>query len=406
MSIINKTEIYINFLEVINKALDVESLYEESLQIIYKSFKPHRIQIWEKIYNLNEMSISHEYFEGKEASMLKLRVPALQEVSLKTIESTKTWEYLNIKDERLTKYNINSLTAIDFTFPSQNKGALALIFKEEQKKLTTEDLKFLINFKKQLEDGLFKVEKYQKSQEEVLRLQNQNSKLREQDRLRTNFISNLAHEFRTPLSSILGFSKILTSKHPSSETTKEIVEQIQHAASRLSNLVADFLQINKIDTEGWLAHLEPCDIGELIKKSIDEFSSLYKEYKISYHVIDNYPIIKTDPKLVRQVLDNLISNAIKYSPNKGSIIASLQTTSNEKEIRISVIDHGIGIEKEEISKIFNRFYRASNPSVQKVSGTGLGLAICKEIINTLNGTIEVESELNKGSKFSFTLPIN
>lgn len=406
MSVINKNEIYINFLEVVNKALDVESLYEESLEIIQKSFNPNRVQIWEKIYNLNEMSIFHEYFEGKEASMLKLRVPVLAEATLKTTESTKVWEHLNIKDARFTKYDINSLIAIDFTFPSQNKGTLVLIFKEEQKKLTVEDLKFLINLKNQLEHGLFKVEKYQKSQEEVSRLQNQNSKLREQDRLRTNFINNLAHEFRTPLSSILGFSKILTSKHPSSETAKEIVEQIQHAASRLSNLVTDFLQINKIDTEGWLAHFEPCDLGELIKKSIDEFSSLYKAYKISYHVTGNYPIIKTDPKLIRQVLDNLISNAIKYSPNQGNIIVSLQTTSNEKEIKISVIDHGIGIEKEEILKIFNRFYRSSNPSIQKVSGTGLGLAICKEIINTLNGTIEVESELNKGSKFSFTLSIN
>lgn len=406
MSVINKNEVYINFLEAVNKALDIESLYEECLQIIYKTFNSSRVQIWEKIYNLNEMSVFHEYLEGKEASMLKFRVPVLDENLFKKIDATKVWHYSTIKDEQFTKYDIHSLVGVDFTFPSQNKGLVVLTFQDKNADLGIEEITFLIKLKKQLENGIYKVTKYQKSQEEVSRLQNQNSKLREQDRLRTNFINNLAHEFRTPLSSILGFSKILTSKNPTSETTKEIVEQIQHASNRLSNLVTDFLQINKIDTEGWLAHFEPCDIGELIKKSIDEFSSLYKEYKFSYRLADNYPVIKTDPKLVRQVLDNFISNAIKYSPNKGNIIVSLQTTTSETEIKISIIDHGIGIDNEEVPKIFNRFFRSNNPSVQKTSGTGLGLAICKEIITTLNGNIEVESELNKGSKFSFTLPVN
>lgn len=278
--------------------------------------------------------------------------------------------------------------------------------KERNKKYTEEEINLLIKLKKELENGLFKIEKYQKNQDEVKRLQVQNQKLREQDRLRTNFINNITHEFRTPLSSILGFSNMLIKKNLPGETTNEIISQIHSASQRLSNLVTDFLQINKIDTEGWLARYEPCDIGELIKKSVKEFTSLNKDHKIIYNISDNYPIIKTDPKLIRQVLDNLILNAIKYSCKSSTITVSLQASLDNKELKISVKDQGMGIDKEDISKIFNRFYRSNKEEVQKIKGSGLGLAICKELITLLNGNLEVESEVNKGSKFSFTLPIN
>ena len=406
MEKINLDKTYISFLEAINKALDIESIYQDTFQIIYKLFNPSRVQLWEKIANVNEMSIFYDYFESDEVSMLKFRVSGLPDSTKKIFEQTNLWEYQEITNETLTKYNIDSLVGIEFNLPGQNKGILILTSKEKIKKYSTGEIKFLTKLKKELENGLFKVEKYQKSQDELRRLQNQNNKLREQDRLRTNFINNISHEFRTPLASILGFSKMLTSKNPTFETAREITEQIQQAAQRLSTLVTDFLQINKIDTESWLAHYEPCDIGELIKQTVEEFSPLNKNYKISYLVSDNYPIIKTDPKLVRQVLDNLISNAIKYSPLESKIIVSLQVPHSEKELKVSVIDYGLGIDKEDLSKVFTRFYRSNNPKVQKVAGSGLGLAICKEIITTLNGNIEVESEINKGSKFVFTLPIS
>lgn len=401
----NKTDLYINFLEALNKAQDIETLYNDAFQIIYKLFNPSRVQLWEKISNVNELSIFYEYIEDKETSMLKFRIPVLDETIKKTINNANIWEYLNIKDDFFKRHNVKSLLGVEFSLTGQNKGLLVLTYKDENKKFNSDEINFLIKTTKQLEDAAFKVEKYQKSWDDIRKLHNQNNNLREQDRLRTNFINNISHELKTPLASIIGFSKILSSKNPTLNTAKEIAEQIHQAANRLSNLVTDFLQINKIDTEGWLAHIEPCDIGEIIKKSIEEFSSLNRKCTISYLISDNYPIVKTDPKLVRQVLDNLISNAIKYSPNGGKITISLQATPYEKELKISVSDQGMGINKDEVNKIFNRFYRSNNPEVQKTSGSGLGLAICKEIITSLNGHIEVESESGKGSKFTFTLPV-
>ena len=406
MNTTNRSELYQTFLEAINKAQDLEALYSDSFQILYKLFSVNRVQLWEKISNVDEMSILYEYFEDREISMLKFRVPLLGNHLKRNLDKSNIWEFLNIKDGFLNKNNVNSLTGIEFIFPAQNKGLLVLTSHNNCKKFTDEEIVLLVKIKNCLQDAVFKIEKYQKSIDDLRRLQNQNNKLREQDRLRTNFINNISHELKTPLASIIGFSKIISTKNLPLETQKEIIDQINKAANRLSTLVSDFLQINKIDTEGWLAHLEPCDLGELIKNSIEEFSSLNKNHTISYFISDNYPIIKTDQKLVRQVLDNLISNAIKYSPNGGKVTISLQVSQDEKELKIIVSDQGIGISKEEIPNVFSRFFRSSNPEVQGISGSGLGLAICKEIITTLNGNMEVESEISKGSKFSFTLPVS
>ena len=406
MNTINKNEYYASFLEAINKAKDVEALFEDTFEIICKLFNTNKVQLWEKSLNPNEMSISFEFTEGKEASMLKYRVSNLESSIKKTIEKVNIWEYINISDRVLNKQNICSLIGIEFILSQEDKKILVLTFKEKDKKLSIDEIKFLAKLATILQEAVLKREIYEKSLSESQRLKEQNMQLREQDRLRTNFINNISHELRTPLASIIGFSKILIIKNPPSETIKEISAQIHQAANRLSTLVTDFLQINKLDTESWLANFEACDIGELIKLSTEEFSSLNKNHKITYHISDNYPIIKTDPKLVRQVIDNLLSNAIKYSPNGGKIIISLDFLPQEKELNLSITDQGIGIDKDEISKIFNRFYRSSKKEVQNLTGSGLGLSICKEIITTLNGEIKVESEVGKGSKFSFTLPVN
>lgn len=404
MRTLSKEEAYISLLEAINKSEEPEALYNEAFQIICKLFDVTRVQIWEKVSNLDEVSVFNEYFEGKESSMIKYRLKMLPENAKKFIEKRTVWECLNIENEILNKFEINSLIGVDFHLPNKNKGILVLTSREKNKQLTNDEVIFLIKLVSHLEVGVSKVEKLFKSIDESKRLQIQNNKLREQDHLRTNFINNISHELRTPLASVIGFSKMLTSKNPPISITKEIAEQIQQAANRLYSLITDFLQINKIDTEGWLANFELCDLGELIKKSVDEFKHLNKKHNISYVISEHYPILKTDPKLVRHVLDNLITNAIKYSPSGGNIRVMLELAHNKREVEISVSDEGIGIDEDETPHIFSRFFRSNNPQIKNIPGTGLGLAICKEIVTILNGKIKVESKLSKGSKFTVTLP--
>ena len=398
-------EIYIAFLEEVNLAKNTNSLYQSLFKAVSSIFRDFRLQIWERVNNETGYSIIVDLAENKESSMLKFKIKQFPESFKRTIKKDSIRE-AQINDELLNKLNIFYGIFLGLSLQEPTNAFVVIALEKEPKELSQDEIDFLEKIRTHFEKALKKETLLGKKNDDSKRLLMQNENLREQDRLRTNFINNISHEFRTPLSSILGFSKMLTTKNSLNDSAKEIAQQIQSAAGRLSSLVTDFLQINRITTEGWLAHFEPCDIGEIIKSSAEEFSSLNKTHEISYKISDNYPILKTDPKLVRQVTDNLISNAIKYSPSGSIIKITLEVSDNKKEILVTVTDEGIGITRDEMPKIFNRLYRSSSPEVQKTPGSGLGLTICREIIIGLGGKIHAESESGKGSKFTFTLPVN
>lgn len=399
MKTINKEQTLISFLEAANNALDIETLFKNTFQVILNHFKTthiNRVQIWKQITNSDEMSVYFEHSEPREKSMIKYRINSLP----KNI----SFEYPNINNENFNKFNIFSLIFTELKLSGLEGFFFILTSKEKNIKFSKEEKSFLLNLISILEPAISKVTLFNKAKEEVKTLKHQNLTLREQEILRTNLINNISHEFRTPLSSILGFSNLLINKKQSEESTKEIAEQIQQAANRISSLLSDFLQANKTTIELWTPRIEPSDLGEIIKTSVEEFAILNRGHKLCYNISDNYPIINTDQKLIRLILDNLISNALKYSPNGGTITVSLELSGSKNEMLVSVADKGIGISSEEQKEIFNRFYRSSNPKIKTITGSGLGLAICKEIITSLNGRIEVKSELNKGSTFTFVLP--
>ncbi len=396
-------EAYTTFLEEVNLGKDLDSLYESLFKVISSIFNKFRLQIWETTSSTDDYSIIADLNKENQPSIIKFMVKHFPETLKKIIKKNNIWE-VHTNDELLNKFNIFYLVGMDLDPQDSKKLLIIIALKEKNKELNQNEIELLDKIRMHFEKALKKELLLKKNIDDSKRLLMQNENLREQDRLRTNFINNISHEFRTPLSSILGFSKMLISKNNLNEPAKEIAHQIQQAASRLSYLISDFLQVNRITTEGWLAYFETCDIGEIIKNSVEEFSPLHKSHSIKYKITDNYPIFKTDPKLVRQVIDNLLSNAVKYSPSGGTINIILETLNNKKDIAITVTDEGIGINKEELPKIFNRLYRSPNPDVQKVTGSGLGLTISKEIAISLGGKIEAKSEFGKGSSFTFTLP--
>ena len=393
----NKDQIYIKFLEALNHADTASNLYETTFQIIQEAFNTDRIQLWENSLNSNDILVSYEYLKNNLSSMLRERVPS---------PAFKT-NYLiqpDIKNKTLNNFGIKSLCSVLLFEDFKDKRILVLCYNKKNIELIKEDLDFLIRISKELNTGINKLRKYEESIGVASTLQNQNNKLREKEHTQTNLINNIAHELRTPLSSILGFTRMLTSKKINEDKHKEIQEQINRAANRLAAIVTDFIEITRLQTEGWITNHERTDIGKIIKNAVQEFSPLNKKHNFLANISNNCPLIETDPKLVRQVLDNLITNSIKYSPNGGRIVILLNAP-NKKELEISVKDEGLGIEEAEIPKIFNRFYRLKTTNTENIEGTGLGLAICKEIISILNGKIKVESKPNKGSTFTFTLPV-
>ncbi len=227
------------------------------------------------------------------------------------------------------------------------------------------------------------------------------------DQLKSDFVSKVSHEFRTPLTSIKGFTEILLSYDDISHEKKvEFLQIINRESDRLSRLINDILDLSKIEAGKIAWKIEPTDLSELIHSTAKATLPLINPQKVTLgvEIEQDLPLVRGDRDHLIQILNNLFSNAIKFT-EKGEIIAFARR-STDKEVVAGVRDTGIGLPENETGKIFNRFYQFSRPEKGMPKGTGLGLAICQEIIHHLKGKIWCESEPGKGSAFYFTLPIS
>lgn len=227
---------------------------------------------------------------------------------------------------------------------------------------------------------------------------------KEIDKMKTELISTVSHELRTPMSSILGFSELLLTRELDIGRKKEYVEIINSEAQRLTDLVSNFLDIQKIENGIKEYDMQVCDMKQIIIEAIKLFDKVGRKHKFVFEHIeeDKYNVV-CDRNKILQVLSNLISNSIKYSP-KGNDIKIFLTKNNEYAT-VTITDLGLGIPEESKDKIFDKFYRVNNDDRRKIGGTGLGLAISKEIIVLHGGNIEFESTLGQGSTFYFNLPL-
>jgi signal transduction histidine kinase len=230
------------------------------------------------------------------------------------------------------------------------------------------------------------------------------------ERLKNEFISTVSHELRTPLTSIKGYADLLASGNAQvgdlNEIQQRFVKVIQSNANRLTELVNDILEISRIETGRIKLQLEPVDVIRLIKEVAVSFEGqmVQKTMHLSLHLPDQLPPVRVDRARLIQILVNLIGNAWQYTPEEGKIQVHAARVG-DKFVQIDVADTGIGIPDEDIDHIFERFFRSERHEVQLVDGTGLGLAITRSLVEMLGGEIWVESEVDVGSTFSFTVPL-
>jgi len=228
---------------------------------------------------------------------------------------------------------------------------------------------------------------------------------REVDRMKTEFISTAAHELRTPLTSIVGFSKILVTRNDITEEERNrFLNYINNQGLKLSRIVSDILDISRIESgKGFELNLEPCNLGKIIEQVLPYYQELSSIHTFDLTIPEEPVILKLDSEKIEQVLKNILSNAVKYSPDGGIIHVSLQLA--DSTCKVSIKDEGIGMTAEQIAKVFDKFYRV-NATNSAPDGTGLGMVIVKYIVEAHGGKIHVDSEYGVGTTVSFTLPAN
>ncbi|MFI5303506.1 MAG: sensor histidine kinase, partial [Nitrospiria bacterium] len=231
-----------------------------------------------------------------------------------------------------------------------------------------------------------------------------NQELNEKNDYIASLVSTVSHELRTPMSSIMGFSELLLNRKFSHDKQTKYLETIHLESQRLATILNDFLDLQKLESKEPGLLLETIDCREFIETVLARFpTSIYRNHKFSKKISPDLPEVRGDQKRLIQVLINLVSNAIKYSPKGGTV--TVEARREEEDVFISVKDEGIGIPEEKQEKIFTKFFRVDSSDHREIGGTGLGLSICKEIIQLHGGRIWVESHEQEGTRFTFSLPV-
>jgi len=225
------------------------------------------------------------------------------------------------------------------------------------------------------------------------------------DHYKAELISTLAHEMRTPLTSIKGYSTALLMEEAAfkPETQQEFLKIIDKECDILEDLISDFLESSAIDAGTVKIALQPVRLLRLAVEAADEVGRRFPKHFLLVDFSDEFPLVDADPERILQVLRQLLDNAAKYSPKGGLIV--LQGRIIKDEAVISVADEGAGIAPEDLNRLFDKFFRAKSNSGTQIIGTGLGLPISRAIVEAHGGRIWAESQLGQGSKFYFTLPL-
>jgi signal transduction histidine kinase len=225
-------------------------------------------------------------------------------------------------------------------------------------------------------------------------------------RLRDEFLSVAAHELRTPITSLLGYSQVVqrrATRNPAlDERTRHALQVIEGQAERLSRLITSLLEVSRLAMGHFHVHLEPLDLCGLVRRIGEEVQPMLDGHTLELAYPQQPVMIEGDAARLEQVLQNLIQNAVKYSPGGGPISISLELRNTEAVL--AVTDHGSGIPAAAVPHLFQRFFRAAHTAQANTAGMGIGLYVVHEIVVQHGGSVEVTSEEGSGSTFTVRLP--
>ena len=226
------------------------------------------------------------------------------------------------------------------------------------------------------------------------------------EEMRDQFVDTATHELRTPLANIKAYAETLALADVIDiEQQKQFLNTINSEATRLARFVDDLLSVSSMELGSLALNKQVTDLGRLLGEVLTKIRPQVEEKELELEVVlpEKLPEPELDKDKIAAVLVNLLGNAVKYTPDEGRIAFRVQVV--DQNIEIGIEDTGVGIAADELSKVFDKFFRSSDPRVQAETGTGLGLALAQEVVRLHGGRITVESEINKGSTFTVILPL-
>jgi len=225
-------------------------------------------------------------------------------------------------------------------------------------------------------------------------------------RMKSDFVSTVSHEFKSPLTSIRHMAEMLQAGSvPSEERRQRYYDVLVEQSNRLSSLVTNILDLARIEEGRKDFQFEPADLGNLVRELVETTQHRvgHEGFRVEARIEDYLPLVRADSTAINQAVSNLLENAIRYSGEARHV--AVRVSSREGTVTVEVEDHGVGISSDETEKIFDRFYRVGDPLTRSVKGSGLGLTLVKEILEAHGGQIRVESSPGKGSTFFMDLPV-
>jgi hypothetical protein len=307
--------------------------------------------------------------------------------------------------EFLSHFGVRSIVGFPLTTAKQVTGVI-YTGDFEPRPLTEQHMRLLTTLSHQLAIAIEKSRLYDSLERKIRELERQLEMQEKTSILKSDFVSHVSHELRTPLTSIKAYVEALVANadDPKFIQRKEFLDIVSKETNRLIRIVNDVLDVSKIEFGQRPLTRAPVDLSVVMADVLDMLSPALRErsVRIEADVPDDLPRVDGDTDLIKQVFINLMSNAIKYSP-RGTVV-TVAARSEAINIVVSIADQGVGIPKEEIGSVFDKYFRVRSRETSKMEGLGLGLAIVKNIVEQHGGSVWVESQEGRGSTFYFTLP--
>ena len=359
------------------------------------SFTDESIVITDLAGNIKETNKNFEKYFGKCENKNLRNILPKNVVEAALSETTKKCKWQSEINVSVNGKKTELLLASCYLFKDELRRPNGFVF--TFKDIT--DLKKLDYINKQL---------ISKLRERNLELSEVNKRLLEADRIKTDLLSVVSHELKTPLSTIIGFGELIENRQYDENTIKHFAEQITGSAKQLDRLVTDYLDVigNQFGASNDKLHTMPVNLAELIRLSYQEQKSKFSDMQFEFNLdcLGYEPIIITEAQNIKKLFDNLINNSLKYSPNGGKL--SIKILNDSENVTVSISDQGIGLTPEQARQVFEPFYRVDNSVTREFTGIGLGLAVCKKIVEIYTGSIWCEPGVDLGTTFYVTLPVN